>query len=419
MRAGVAIALMMLAPALVAAQAPAPSARDAQALAIAADVHGQGIYDGIAALTENPQTGYRLVGTQTHDNARAWIEGQFTAMGLQPKEFAHNCSGPNGAVIGDDVVEPLPNGQNVPQPAKSVLALVPGRNVSEWAVIGGHYDGQETTVGALDNAAGVNSVLEIGRGFAKHQAELDASVLLVAWDCEEWGVWGSYEFMRHLPEVEQLMGIPPGSLHLRMAVSLDMPGLNWPAKDTFPTYHKGAFSVLHARTSPIDTFGFKSSYGEYNKSNYTAAQLQGFQQYRLMTEHAAYDLLGLPRQWVWVEDDTFGRTDHVPFVAHGIPGMRVHGPNDEEYPPYHDPADTLPVLENAAGGKDLLVKGFETAARFTTVTAALMALPGTYDANATAQGAGGAARTPDVGFTMVTFAVAAAALLVARRRNGP
>ncbi|MCA1812554.1 MAG: M28 family metallopeptidase, partial [Halobacteriales archaeon] len=166
---------------------------------------------------------------------------------------------------------------------------------------------------------------------------------------------------------------PRGALDIRMAAGLDMPGLNWPAQDVWPTYHKGAFSVLHLRTSPIDTFGYKSSYGEYNLTNYTDAQLAGFRHFRAVVEHATFDLLGYPRQWVWAEDDTHGRTDHVPFVAAGIPGMRVHGPSDEEYPAYHDAGDTLPVLEYSAGGKDKLLAGLESSARVTALTAALMA----------------------------------------------
>jgi hypothetical protein len=407
------LVLLLALPAVPAQGDGGAQGRDALALAVAEDVRGDDVYARDAALTLDPGTAHRLVGTPTHDNARAWVEGQFRDLGLEPREFAHGCSGPNGVVAGGVAVR-LPGGQHVPVPAASVLALLPGKSATRWVVVGGHFDTQETSPGALDNGAGVAMVLTLAQAFARHRETLDAGVLFVAWDCEEWGVWGSKEFVARLPEVEAMYGLAPGTLRILAAVGLDMPGLNWPAQDVYPTYHKGAFSVMHVRTSPVDTFGYKSSYGEYNRTNYTGAQLAGFRHFRDVVKHAAFDLLDYPPQWVWVEDDTHGRTDHVPFVAHGIPGMRVHGPSDEEYPPYHGPADTMPVLEQSAGGKDKLLAGMESAARLTAVAVALMMDSGPGDVVPAASPAGGA-RVP--GFETGLAAVALAALALAARRR--
>lgn len=368
--------VLVLALAMPAAGQPTTSTRTADAMAIALEVTGQAIYDGIAELTQDAATGYRMVGTASHDAARAWIEARFAAAGLEPVRFEHDCvigGAPNPTGLGGVPGVPFPEPQHIP--STSVLALVEGRSRTDWVVIGGHYDTREDSTGALDNAAGTSMVLELAEAFQAHAGELERSVLLVAWDCEEWGVWGSREFMARLPEVEARFGLANGSLRLHMAVSLDMPGLNWPARNVWGTYHKGEYSVMHVRTSPLDTFGYKAAYGEYNRTNYTDPQLAGFRAYREVVKHAAYDLLDYPERWVWVEDDTHGRSDHVPFIAAGVPGMRVHGPSDEEYPPYHKPADTLAAADYSAGGRELFVQGLESAARLTALTAALVALP--------------------------------------------
>lgn len=359
---------MRLAPLLLAGllalplgAAQGPAGNDAAALALAAEVRGEPIHDRIAVLSTQPATAQRMMGLPSHDAARDVVADWFRDAGLEPVLFEHDC------VIRR-------NGQDVPVPAASVLALAEGRDRATWAVVGGHFDTREASAGALDNAAGTAIVAELAQAFAARRASLDASVLFAAWDCEEWGVWGSREFVARFAEVEELLGFARGTVRLAMAVSLDMPGLSWPAANVWPSYHKGEYSVLHVRTSPIDTFGYKASYGEYNRTNYTDAQLAGFRAYRETVKHAAFDLLQMPPRWVWVEDDTHGRSDHVPFIAAGVPGMRVHGPSDEEYPPYHTAADTLPAVEASAGGRERFVQGLEAAARLVAVTAGLVTL---------------------------------------------
>lgn len=405
--------LLALAVLLALPQGHAQGGRDAFALALAEDVSGRAIHGDIAALTQDPATGYRMVGTASHDAARDWVAGRFAALGLEPKSFEHGCTirnapNPTGLVL--PVGAPLP--EPVEVPATSVLALVEGRSRSEWVLVGGHYDTREDTVGALDNAAGTAMVLELARAFAARRGALERSVLFVAWDCEEWGLRGSRAFVERLPQVEALFGLANGTLALRMAVALDMPGLNWPAADTWGTYHKGEFSVMHVRTSPIDTFGY------YNATNYTAEQLQAFRDYRAMVKHAAYDLLGYPVRWVWVEDDTHGRSDHVPFIAAGIPGMRVHGPSDEEYPPYHKPADTLPAADASAGGEERFVAGLESAARLTGVAAALAALPQEPGGPGDGAGPAGPPRAAPGPEFLVAVAALALAGLARRARAG-
>ncbi|HVL87491.1 MAG TPA: M20/M25/M40 family metallo-hydrolase [Candidatus Thermoplasmatota archaeon] len=376
------LAALLVAPLGVAAHERQPAGRqseasiDERAAAIATEVSGQDIYDTILSLTTDPSRAYRFVGTPTHDNARAWIESELSGIGLAPVAFDHACE------VGSVVVFPAP-AVRLPQPmtvpARSVLALVEGRSATDWIVIGAHYDTQQTSTGALDNGSGIAAALELARAFARHREALEASILFAFWDCEEWGVFGSKEFMARFPDVEALLGLPQGTVRLVAATSLDMIGIHWPAENRSPTARAGV-PPMYVRTSPIDQFTYRSRFADYNESNYTAAQLQGFRDFRVLVKRATYDVLGFPVQHVWVQDDEQGRSDHAPFIAAGVPGFKVGGAVDLAYPPYHNPFDTLPAAEQLAGGKDKLVAAFEAAARLTATIMANVALQGAVQA---------------------------------------
>jgi hypothetical protein len=114
---------------------------------------------------------------------------------------------------------------------KNVVAIRPGRDAAlkeEFLVVGAHYDhvgkGWEGAThgtlgqihnGADDNASGTSVLLEIAEALSK--AGLKRTVILVSFDGEEKGLWGSKAFVE----------VPPRPLErCRWMINVDMAGRN-------------------------------------------------------------------------------------------------------------------------------------------------------------------------------------------------
>ena len=91
----------------------------------------------------------------------------------------------------------------------NVVAVIPGTDLAnKYVVVGAHYDhlgsscqfkssGDQICNGATDNAAGVASVLAIGRAIAAQPTKPRRSVVLALWDSEEDGLLGSRYYADH------------------------------------------------------------------------------------------------------------------------------------------------------------------------------------------------------------------------------
>ena len=90
----------------------------------------------------------------------------------------------------------------------NVIGVIPGSHPvlkDEYIVVGAHYDhlgstGQEGTTiynGADDNASGTAVLIELGRMIKEIAPSLGRSVILVAFDAEELGLFGSYNFVNY------------------------------------------------------------------------------------------------------------------------------------------------------------------------------------------------------------------------------
>jgi aminopeptidase YwaD len=110
----------------------------------------------------------------------------------------------------------------------NVVGVVEGSDPDlkdEYIVLGAHYDhlgwkitDGDTVVynGADDNASGTASIIEIGRSLVKNQENLKRSVILIAFDGEESGLYGSTRFVKDsvlLPD------------QIKVMFSLDMVGM--------------------------------------------------------------------------------------------------------------------------------------------------------------------------------------------------
>ena len=101
---------------------------------------------------------------------------------------------------------------------------------------------------------------------------------------------------------------------------------------------------------------------------------------RFLVREVAYDLMQTPPDLVWVYDDHYGRSDHIPLIAKGAAGMRIQGSHDEEYPCYHQPCDTLPWLYQQTGDSTggLLIQAYDTEADIGGAVAMYAALMGDH-----------------------------------------
>lgn len=112
--------------------------------------------------------------------ARAWIAGQFSALGLTVTEPAFTFNFAGGSHSANNVIGRLEG----------------ARRPDEWVIVGGHYDARNANIsspvnapGADDNATGCSAVVEAARIFSRFRP--DTSMLFVCYAGEEQGLLGS------------------------------------------------------------------------------------------------------------------------------------------------------------------------------------------------------------------------------------
>jgi hypothetical protein len=401
-------------------------------------ISGTRIHDCIAEITQDVPASYRLMGSPTQEMFLEEYGSVFSDLGLPSARHEFTEGGPG--------IGPTPRPEQL-QGGVNVVGVLPGRDLSRWVVIGGHYDTREFTLGggALDNAAGICTVKELAAAFKGHvdvAGPLEASVVFLWYDGEEWGLYGAIAFSKDMHVAKELLGLNGSDeVTVLASQSYDMPGLNYPAKNRWVQYGDPGtldeYAVLNLRTAPIhaDEEWTCWSYGCYEdlkeRPDFQQVRRQNANWQFLMRE-VAYDVLGLPPQYVWVYDDHYGRSDHIPLIAMGAAGNRVQGSHDNEYPHYHQPTDSLPGLYALTGSVDDLKAGFETEAEAGGLTALYAAKTGGFghygdkwyyrEAVVPAAGNDGGASaggkdTPGLAPALLLAGLAALALARARRRQ--
>jgi hypothetical protein len=400
---------------------------------VSASITGQSIHDCVEGITMDVPYNYRVMGTPTQQQFLEKYGSVFSDLGLLSALDEFTEGGP-GVV---DPPEQLQGGVNL-------IGILPGQNTTKWVVIGGHYDTREFTFGggALDNAAGICTVLELAKAYKAHadaHGPLDATVVFVWYDGEEWGLYGSTAFANDPSVAMELLELEPHQApQILVSQSYDMPGLNYPAKNYWIEYGEQTtldeYAVLNLRTAPIHDGEEWTcwSYGCYEELKERADFLEILHRninYQFLVREVAYDVLAFPPEYVWVYDDHYGRSDHIPLIAMGAAGMRIQGSHDREYPHYHQPTDSLPGLYALTGGTpDGIIAGFQAEAQAGGLTAFYVAKTGglghygdvlylnqTVTPERTVQEADDEAESPALALPFLLAAVLAVALL--RRRS--
>ena len=147
----------------------------------------------------------------------------------------------------------------------------------EYIIIGAHYDhlgmksiNGETIIynGADDNASGVAAIIELGRNLKSIEHTLRRSVILIAFDAEELGLYGSNEFINKPPfPVEKI----------KLMMSVDMVG--WYKASGYVEY-RGLETIKNGEAFILDTLlipkGLNVKTKKFENSILTATDTEGF-----------------------------------------------------------------------------------------------------------------------------------------------
>ncbi len=85
--------------------------------------------------------------------------------------------------------------KNIDVESYNVVADIPASEEGEKVIYGGHYDGHDIAVGALDDATGAVCVMEVARVLAKERENLKRSIRFILFAAEEIGLYGSRAYV--------------------------------------------------------------------------------------------------------------------------------------------------------------------------------------------------------------------------------
>lgn len=270
--------------------------------AIVARVDAERWFNTMSDLAAFNRNSFSPTLTLAHD----WVLGQLSSTGLQPSSFAFDLTNITSC-------NPLPPPVRINNP----IGTKRGQTLpDEWVVVGAHYDSRniarcDGTVnpqpGANDNASGCAGVIELARVFA--DVPTARSILFMCFSGEEQGLVGSRRYVESL----QASGDISKVKHM---INLDMLG-----------YDGGG--PLDARV-------------ETNAANAG-----------LLVEYAAAAATYAPELNLITSSNTGGGSDHVHFLAAGVPSVFTWENGASIYPHYHRETDVPANMTNAralAGG---------------------------------------------------------------------
>src|SRR5215813_6876375 len=121
----------------------------------------------------------RPIGSPANDDARQYLMGQLSSVGLNPQVFSAIGIAGGGSVAGE---------------VHDIVGRLPGTDSSHAVLLSAHYDSVACGPGAADDAAGVAVILETVRALRSGPA-LRNDVLVLFTDGEENGLLGAEAFV--------------------------------------------------------------------------------------------------------------------------------------------------------------------------------------------------------------------------------
>jgi len=208
-------------------------------------------------------------------------------------------------------------------PAGNVLAALTGADTAlrdEWVIVCAHLDhtggdGSRIFNGADDDGSGIAGLLEIAEAYAAaaragHRPR--RSILFAAWNAEELGLLGAWAYTER----------PAVPLARTVAVlNMDMIGRN----EEVPTNGGNRFTGLEPQSAA---------------ANRNAVNLLGYSrsvELRAAAAHANRSIgLDLRFRYDDSRSNLLRRSDHWPFLVHGVPALFIHTGLHPDYHTEHD-----------------------------------------------------------------------------------
>lgn len=270
--------------ALVTACATAASSGGASSPALPA-LDSARLVNTVFRLAHDSMAG-RATGTAQNATARAWLEGEFRRIGLEPV----------GPGLAHPFASPRRNRPDTIRGANLVGMVRGTRDPERVIVVSAHYDhvgtrNGEIFNGADDNASGTSAVLEMAAHFKAHPPA--HTILFALWDAEEMGLVGARAFVAAPP-------IPIARIAAN--VNLDMVSRN----DKGELYAAGAYPYPQMR--PI---------------------VRGLVPAAAVTLRIGHDSGGGQEDWTSQSDQGAFHAARIPFMYFGV----------EDHPDYHKPTD--------------------------------------------------------------------------------
>jgi len=231
------------------------------------------------------------------------------AQTFKPRQFLHIHGGSSKAPPGTNLIGIFP-GQ------------LWGKSEDQIVVVGAHWDTVQNTGGLDDNGSGMAAMLELARALNHGKCSAKYSIILVAFDLEEFGSQGSLVFVQDflIAKVIEAGGFP----HFRGAIIMDsilhhnmtsgsqtveqeweelVPGA---VRDIRANNRRGDFLAVMKRAMPADTVLAETFSNNWIENNpIKTIRLVDFQMENLNMERANFSLL--------VDHVNFLRSDHARF----------------------------------------------------------------------------------------------------------
>jgi hypothetical protein len=211
----------------------------------------------------------RMAGSEFTKKAADYIVAQWKEIGISP-------------LIGESYRIPFMQNQYL-----NLAGVIEGADPllkNEFIVVGAHYDhlgvkikNGDTIIynGADDNASGVAALIELGRNLKALQSSLHRSIILVAFDAEEAGLYGSNDFSTNPP-------VPIENIKLMMSIDMD----GWYKASGYIKYY-GSGTIKNGKKLLLDELiipdGLRVKTQRFERSLFTATDTEGFASRRLPT----------------------------------------------------------------------------------------------------------------------------------------